>query len=137
MPLFPPPTLQVTLTNPTLDCGVVPTSLAVGLTSLPTGWSLRTCVPISVTVTTGVSCSATQAAETTWSVMRPSDQTVLLTGTGVGTSLLQYCGAVDEQLQFVIKDTQGGAWGVFYGWWWWWGGGCHAWCEAWCQVWPG
>ena len=100
-------TAQVTIANPTLDCGRVPISLSVNAaSSLPAGWVLRTCVPLVVTVVGGP-CTVTQVAETSWKLVRPSDQRILLTGAGAGTSTLEYCGPVDEQLQFVVMDTGG------------------------------
>ncbi len=78
--------------------------------ALPTGWTLRTCVPISVTLTPSVACGPSLLAETTWLVARVSDGQEVLAGVGTSSSVT-YCGPVDEILEFNITDTLG-SWGV-------------------------
>ena len=56
---------EVSMSNPAVDCGKPSTQLALTST-LPDGWRVRTCVPISVYVASTAGCSTTYIAYTTW-----------------------------------------------------------------------
>jgi hypothetical protein len=102
--------VQVKISNPSVQCGLASTTLTTSTAALPGGWTLRTCVPIVVFVAAGSSCSTSDAVKTTWKLNKATDPTAkVASGVGAGTTTVQYCGGVSEQLQFTIVDSDG-AW---------------------------
>jgi hypothetical protein len=98
-------TLQVTVTNPSQECGWLATTLTTS--PLPDGWMLRTCVPIIVSITLGNTCGASRESETSWRLLRSSDGGQVMQGTGIAGASTTYCGGISDELQFIITDTMG------------------------------
>jgi hypothetical protein len=104
-PHHPPTPGQITVKNPSTECGRVATSLAAG--PLPSGWTLRTCVPIVVAISMGADCATSLATDTTWRLTVLADKSTVLQGTAVAGASTTYCGPVDQVLQFALADTRG------------------------------
>jgi hypothetical protein len=89
------PRAQVSVWNPATECGSATVALAADVVTspLPTGWVLRTCVTIVVTIVPGAACSASDAAKTSWRLVAVSTGTLVQAANGAGVGACAWaCG---------------------------------------------
>ncbi len=111
--------VSLQLSNPSVGCGHVATSLSVPpalLTSLPRGWTVRVCAVVAVRITmTPRGCSNQQVS---WRLARADDSSAVLSGVamlgattvsggvlGQLTGEQWYCGVLHEQWTFTVNDS--------------------------------